>query len=168
LSFKYFVTSCEGISSPHKDIGRFSLDWDTKFKSALEPIKQGQKKVCSVLSTLYPGSSILIHNARIQGNNDVRLFSIHPGRGVLHLDEMCRQFADCVQTDAYHYYDFDYLIRLYSDALVKRNLIILPYELLRDDQSAFLTILEEKLGLEHIEPNFPRLNPSLSHEELYW
>jgi len=85
----------------------------------------------------------------------------------MHLDEMCMQFADCVQTDAYHYYDFDYLIRLYSDAFGEENLIVLPYELLRTT-ICFLTILEEKLGLEHIEPNFSRLNPSLSHEELYW
>jgi len=168
LSFKYFVTSCEGISSPHKDTGRFRLDEGHRIQKRPEPIKQGQQKVCSVLSTLYPGSSILVITRGFKGMLMSGYSQYIRSGGVMHLDEMCMQFADCVQTDAYHYYDFDYLIRLYSDAFGEENLIVLPYELLRDDQSAFLTILEEKLGLEHIEPNFSRLNPSLSHEELYW
>lgn len=49
---------------------------------------------------------------------------------MLHLDQMCIPLGDCLQLDEYHYYDFDYLIRLYSDAFGEENLIVLPYELL--------------------------------------
>ena len=47
-------------------------------------------------------------------------------------------------------------------------MIILPYELLRDDQAAFLSRIEERLGLPHFEFQTGRVNESLSPEELYW
>ena len=165
---KYFVTSSESICAPNKDAGAVCTDWGYEDQSRPEPIKQNQKQVCAVLSTLYPGSTILIITRGFKGIMMSGYSQYIRSGGILHLEDMCKQLAHCVQTDAYHYYDFDYLIGLYAGAFGEENLIILPYELLRDDQSAFLTILEERLGVKHIEPNFPRHNPSLSQEELYW
>lgn len=167
-SCKYFVTSCEGISSPHKDAGDFRTDFGREQRTRFDPIKQDQKQVCSVLGTLYPGSNILIITRGFKGIMISGYSQYIRSGGVMRMDGMCRQFAACLQTDENHYYDFDYLIGLYADAFGEENLIVMPYELLRDDQSAFLRILEEKLGLEHIEPNLSRINPSLSREELYW
>jgi len=81
-------------------------------------------------------------------------YSQYIGRGCTGSQQVCSQFADCLQTDENHYYDFDYLIELYSDAFGEQNVIVAPYELLRDDQSAFLGILESKLGIVRLESDF--------------
>ena len=164
---KYFVTSSEAICAPNKDAGGVCTDWGHEDQSRPEPIKQNQKQVCGVLTTLYPGSTILIITRGFKGIVMSGYSQYIRSGGILHLEDMYKQLGHYV-LDAYHYYDFDYLIGLYARAFGEENLIILPYELLRDDQSTFLTILEERLGVKHIEPNFPRLNPSLSQEELYW
>jgi hypothetical protein len=88
--------------------------------------------------------------------------------GRLHPEGMCRELAARLRHDEQHYYDFDYLIRLYGDAFGEENLIVMPYELLRDDQTAFLATLEERLGISHAEVELGRVNESLSPEELYW
>jgi hypothetical protein len=164
---KYFVTSFEGIATPHKSAGDFRLDTGLQ-DFGPEPIKDDQKNVCSVLSSLYPGSRILIVTRGFKGIILSGYSQYVRTGGVMHLDQMCKSLAHCLQIDDYHYYDFDYLIKLYSDAFGEENLIVLPYELLRDNQPAFLSALEEKLEVKHVEPEFGRLNQSLSPEELYW
>jgi hypothetical protein len=167
-TYKYFVTSCEEISTPHQNSGGLRLESGRRQQTRPTPVKEDQKKVCSVLSDLYPGSRILIVT---RGFREIIMSGysqyVRTG-GVLHLEEMCQQLSDCLRTEADHYYDFDYLIELYAAAFGEDNLIVMPYELLRDNQPAFLSVLEGKLGVAHIEPDFGRLNPSLSPEELYW
>ncbi|HEX2094154.1 MAG TPA: sulfotransferase [Longimicrobiaceae bacterium] len=166
--YRYYVTSFEGLSTPHRDAGRIRLDWSRSEPEFADPIKTDQAKVCDLLRTLYPDSRVLLVT---RGFRDLMISGysqyVRSG-GVLHLEGMSRAFAEHARTDALHYYDFDYLIRLYTEAFGEESLIVLPYELLRDDRKGFLTVLEEALGLEHVELEIGRVNPSLSPEELYW
>ena len=165
---RYYVTSFEGISSPYTGTGRASFEEGGKRGGLPDRIKDAQAEVCAVLKTLYPGSRVLIVT---RGFRDIALSGYSryvSAGGVLHLVEMCRYFADRLGEDVHDQYDFDYLIRLYADAFGRENLIVLPYELLRDDQPRFVRVLEERLELEHVEIDPGRVNASLSPEELYW
>lgn len=167
-AYKYYVTSFEGLVTPHETAGDVRLDFGGAEPQRPERLKENQAGVCGVLKALYPGSRILVVTRGFKG----MIFSgysqyVRMG-GRLHLKGMCRNLAAAAQEDAQYYYDFDYLLRLYGEAFGEENLIFLPYELLRDDQDRFLAVLEERLGLGHAEIRLGRVNPSLSPEELYW
>ncbi|HEX8585563.1 MAG TPA: sulfotransferase [Allosphingosinicella sp.] len=68
---------------------------------------------------------------------------------------------------AVHAWDYDYLVRIYREAFGGR-VIALPYELLRDDPSAFLRALEARLGIDRLDIPLDRLNPSLKPHEMRW
>jgi hypothetical protein len=167
-AYKYHVTSFEGLSTPHASAGGVRLDFGGAEPVREDRVKENQRAVCSVLHSLYPGSRVLVVTRGFKGmiisaySQSVRM------GGKLHLDGMCRELAERLRVDAYHYYDFDYLIRLYGEAFGDENLIVMPYELLRDDQHRFLATLEERLGLRHAGIELGRVNESLSPEELYW
>jgi hypothetical protein len=167
-AYKYYVTSFEGLSTPHESAGDVRLDFGGAEPERPERVRERQAGVCAVLKTLYPSSCVLVITRGFKG----MIFSgysqyVRMG-GRLHLEGMCRKLTAAAQDDAHYYYDFDYLLRLYGEAFGEENLIVLPYELLRDDQERFLTVLEERLGLGHAEVRLGRVNPSLSPEELYW
>lgn len=167
-AYKYYVTSYEGLSLPIVSAGGMHLDFAISRPAPDKGAKEKQAEVCSTLKSLYPSSRVLIVTRGFKGlilsgySECVRLGTR------LQLDGVCREFSECLRVDEDHYWDFDYLIRLYSDAFGDDNLIVMPYELLRDDQGRFLAALEERLGVAHAEVEAGRLNPSLSPEELYW
>ncbi len=167
-SYRYYVTSSEGLSTPHRSTGGLQLEGGGERGGLPERIKDAQADVCALLKTLFPGSRILVVT---RGFRDIVLSGysqyVRSG-GTQHLDGMIRDLADRLADDTGHYYDYDYLVGLYAAAFGADNVIVLPYELLRDDQPRFLRVLEERLGLPHREVRVGRVNASLSPEELYW
>jgi hypothetical protein len=167
-TYKYYVTSCEDLSTPHKSSGGIKLAYGGAEPFDDDRRKEKQARVCSVLKSLFPQSRILIVTRGFKGLIVSGYSQIVRTGGRVHLGEMCRQYAIGLQDESYNHYDFDYLLRLYGEAFGEENLIVLPYELLRDDQEKFISVLEERLGLRHVEIKLGRVNPSLSPEELYW
>jgi hypothetical protein len=167
-AFKYYVTSDEALTSPHEEAGEVPLVFGYAEMICMERAKEKQETVCSTLKSLYPGSLILIVTRGFKGGI-ISFYSqyVRTG-GRLHLRAMCRAFAECLRTDDRNYADVNYCVRLYGEAFGEGNVIVMPYELLRDDQNRFLAVLEERLGIAHDGVELGRLNPSLSPEELYW
>jgi hypothetical protein len=166
--YRYHVTSCEGFCSPHRnpDATRRATNRETgRFP---ERIKDAQADVCALLRALFPGSRVIIVTRGFRELAFSGYSQYVRSGGVQHLDGMIRQVAEHLGEDVGHYYDFDYLIGLYSEAFGRENVIVLPYELLRDDQPRFLGVLEEALEVSHLEVEIGRVNPSLSPAELYW
>jgi hypothetical protein len=124
--------------------------------------------VCELLRSLYPGSRILIVTRGFKGILLSGYSQFVRSGGTLHPEPMCRSLAVQLGGEDPQYYDFDYLIGLYAAAFGEENVIVLPYELLRDDQPRFLEVLEARLGVGHVDVEMGRVNPSLSPEELYW
>lgn len=166
--YSYYVTSYEGLSVPIISAGGIHLDFISPRPAPDTRVKEKQAAVCAALHSLYPDSRVLIVTRGFKGlimsgySECVRLGT------PLHLEGVCREFSKCLRTDADHYWDFNYLLQLYADTFGEENVIVMPYELLRDNQDRFLAILEQSLGIGHADVTFGRLNPSLSPEELYW
>jgi hypothetical protein len=167
-SYRYHVTSCEGLSSPHRNPAEVPLTADGETGRFPERIRDAQSGVCALLSTLFPGSRILIVTRGFREIAYSGYSQYVRSGGVRHLDGMMRQFTADAGEEASHYFNFDYLIGLYADAFGPENVTVLPYELLREDQSRFLEVLEQELGVSHVEVELGRVNPSLSPAELYW
>ncbi len=125
---------------------------------------QDQARVCEILSHLFPQSLVLIVTRGYAGilrsgySEYVKMGGHLPWEACL---EKYRPFLE-------QWLDINYLVGLYATAFGEANLIVLPYELLRDDPGGFLTLLEQRLGLDHYAANIGRVNPSLRPQEMYW
>lgn len=167
-AYKFYVTSFEGLSTPGPDAGTLKPDYVRAEQETDDVRRKHQAAVCEVLKSLYPDSRVLIITRGFKGMIVSGYSQYVRTGGRRHLREMCLQITEGRPEGNLHFYDFDHLIRLYREAFGEENLIVLPYELLREDQDRFLAALEERLGLEHTEVRLGRVNPSLSPEELYW
>ena len=64
--------------------------------------------------------------------------------------------------------DYDAVVALYERHFGRDNVIVLPYELLRDDPAAFTGALEQRLELRPGLAPVPRRNPSLTPGAVVW
>jgi hypothetical protein len=158
---RYRVTSCEGFSSPRPDAGGVNINYERLREMDMAA---GQKAVCGLLAALFPNAHILIVT---RGFRSMILSSysqyVRTGGNDALPDLIAQDHP--VEIDPW---DYDRLIAMYADAFGQDRVVVMPYELLREDVSRFTTALEERLGLDHIEPPRQRANPSLSPGELYW
>lgn len=169
--YRYYVTSAEELGTPYANAGSLQLGLAQGRATPPEPVQTRQAAVCSLLKTLFPGSRVLIvtrgpRALLLSGHSqEVRGGSV---QGVKARYRSLRGSAPGPLERTYRHRDFDYLISLYREAFGHDNVIVLPYELLRDDAARFIAVLEERLGLEPRELEVGRVNPSLTPEELYW
>ena len=161
----YYVTSFEDLSGPWgSSSGVVPIDFGRRNADLNWPMHCRQAHVCSTLDNLFPGAHILIVTRGLQGLIQSAYSQYVKTGGITH---PCAFWAQLSRGLA-QWTDFDHLIRLYRDAFGADQVLVLPYELLRDDPPAFIATLEERLGLCHYDIEIVRLNPSLSPEELYW
>jgi hypothetical protein len=136
-----------------------------------EPIAPRRERVCARLRTMFGDATILIVTRGFRSmmasaySQTVRWGPALSVDEVVALYEESPAFAGVRTADAL---DYDAAIRTYTETFGAENVMVLPYELLRDDPRAFLSKLEQRLGLEPRSYEAPWLNPSLSGAELYW
>lgn len=175
--YRYYVTSAEELSVPYADAGQLQVELARGRPAPPDPIQRRQAAVCELLRTLFPESRVLIVTRGFRALLLSGYSQEVKGGGVLGVKERYASMRTAPPPQpaegnplarAHLHRDYDYVIGLYREAFGAENVIVLPYELLRDDQARFLAVLEERLGLEHREIKIGRVNPSLSPEELYW
>lgn len=154
----WFVTSCEDLVSP-------SLPGHT-FADGRRPTAEYRRRTCEILHGLFSHATILIvtrsHDTVVRSAYSEYLR--HGGRlSLARLREFDVRAAQ-VEDD----WDYDVAVGLYESAFGAENVIVLPYELLADDPAGFTRILEERLGISHVEIEIPRLNTSLTSAEIRW
>jgi hypothetical protein len=154
------VTSAEALSMPRVSDAP-SMTHDVLSRRAV-PLAEARRQVCAILKRLCPGATILIVTrgfksaARSGYSQYVRTGGrLKPGEALAERFEVDTQ------------YDYDAVIDLYTRAFGPDNLLVLPYELLRDDPAAFARELEERLGVE-ASPPIASLNVSLSPAAIQW
>ena len=118
-----------------------------------------------MLAELFPNARILLVTRGFRSM--IRsVYAEWVRRGLdLEIAEFCERMAETIGGDLL---DYDHLISLYQRAFGADRVLILPYELLRDDPAAFIGELESWLGLDHFPPDPERVNAAISAQELYW
>ena len=162
--YEYLVTSFEDLVAPRTSAGIVPYKSGRRDVPFDWPTRQPQVRARDILKSLFPTARILIVTRGFKGFVQSAYSQYIRGGGVLSVSEFF--LSDDATLD--QVLDFDAVIRLYAEAYGRESLLILPYELLRDDPRAFIATLEERLGLRHCDIEIGRLNPSLSPEELYW
>jgi hypothetical protein len=160
----YRVTSAEGLATPHTSFGKPVTEHDTAWQ---RPMQESQAATCTILSELFPGAKVLIvtRGFRSAVFSMFSQFTRTAGRG--DFATFCANLESVIPERG-DGWDYCWLIALYVRAFGAENVIVMPWELLRDDVDRFVRTLEGRLGLEHLAPSRGRVNTSLSAEELYW
>lgn len=127
------------------------------------PIQIRQERVCAALADLFPTSSILIVTRGLRASVFSAYSQYVRAGGTRSAEATFRDHA----VDFADTWDYDRVVDLWSTAFQGR-VCVLPFELLREDPTAFIHAIEDFLELEHTPVDLPRLNPSLSAKELRW
>ena len=155
------VTSSESLSSPREsDAVTVAGAWS----EARPSIADSRVRVCQTLHRLSPTATMLIVT---------RGFKSALASGY---SQYVRQGGRLTQSDllAVHsehgasVLDYDGTVGLYEEAFGPERVVVMPYELLRDDPHAFFGALAERLELDAGPDAVPRLNPSLSPAAIVW
>jgi len=154
------VTSSEGLATPHVRVGDPLGDFESV---ASRPRPEAQAEACATLASLFPRAHVLLvtrgfRSIWFSGYSEF----IRGGGDPAELER--RAEADRREADAWNY---DRIIGLYRHAFGDR-LIVMPYEMLRDDPGGFARELERRLGLDHHPPPRERVNRALEAAELSW
>jgi hypothetical protein len=153
----YHVTSSEGFTAPLRVPGSRIISYD-------EPsdLRRARENTCRSLAALFPAAHVLILTRGFRSML-VSSFSQYVRIGG---DVPLEQVFTDPATE--HAWDYDDVVRMYRNAFGADKLLVMPYELLRDDAERFLRTLEERLGLAHFAFPSDPVNTSLSSVEMYW
>lgn len=147
------VTSCEDFAAPSRD----HREWDG--------MPAAQIAVCDTLHALFPAAHILIVTRGWRG-------ILESGYAELVRFGRTERFDAFVRSPAIldllpQILDYDRLIALYRRRFEGR-VIVLPYELLRDDPRAFLGVIETAMGVAAHRGAADAENVRLLPTELRW
>jgi hypothetical protein len=171
--FMYFVTSDESLTTPQTSSGSIPIENGKIDFTSINPTTFAQKKVCNTLKCLYPKAKILFITRGFNGiimsgySQYVRTGGTQSFQQFACTIRSARQ-EGAIKKGQAEVINFTFIANIYEEAFGKESVIVLPFELLRDNQNKFLSVIEERLGLPHFETKIGRLNESLSPEELYW
>jgi Sulfotransferase family len=157
----YYVTSYEGLSTPHASAGREAVDYDAMQQASMP---RAQTAACELLAALFPNAHILIvtRGFRSMGLSSYSQY-VRSG-GLESIADLCASLDAAKRAPL----NYDLIIGLYRGAFGDAKVIVLPYELLRDDAAAFLGEIARRLGLSAVEVPPCHPNPSLTPIELAW
>lgn len=159
------VTSDEGFA-----VGRARDRADPEDQLTDAPIAIRVERVCDLLAALFRGATILIVTRGFQGVMASLYSEYARGGGTRSIAEF--HSIGAPRSDRWSnpidYFDYNSVIKLYESRFGAENVIVLPYELMRDSPDSFIATLVARLGLRASSIPLPRLNSSLSAAELAW
>lgn len=158
---RYRVTSNEEFCAPRPDAGGNAVDYEQPRELG---VAESQLRVCSMLAGLFPNATVLIVTRGFRSMIVSSLSQYARSGGTIDPYELLRSSAN--EPDPR--WDYDRLIGAYRRAFGEGNVIVMPYELLRDDAGAFTRTLAERLGIDPHPPLRERVNESLSPVEIAW
>lgn len=150
------VTSSERLSSPNANQADGLEDYASKVA-----MRDMQAEVCRTLAAVFSNAMILIVTRGFRGMILSSYSQYVRTGGEADLPGFFATLAD-------HPWDYDAVIAMYVRAFGAENVIVMPYELLRDDSDAFLRELSARLQLEPVLASRERVNVTLTPAELYW
>jgi len=166
----YRVTSEELLSAPHLHGGPYAMDYRLTEDA---DIAAAQLRVCAMLAALFPNALVLIVT---RGFKSMILSSysqfVRAGGAVDLVDlvdsAVTRRGREFEYLASRAPWDYDHLVGAYRNAFGAENVIVLPYELLRDDPDEFTRCIALRLDIDHVAVPRQRINESLSPAAMYW
>ncbi|HEX6100127.1 MAG TPA: hypothetical protein VF432_27690 [Thermoanaerobaculia bacterium] len=168
---RYRVTSYEGLAAPHGDAGNVAVDYASARPT---DAATAQRRVCEILSGLFPRATVLIVTRGFRSMILSSYSQFVRSGGDADLAELVAVMQAGPGSPGYDHlagltpWNYDRVIGAYTAAFGADNVIVMPYELLRDAPDEFTRMLSQRLGIDPIPGPRDRINESLSAEEMYW
>jgi hypothetical protein len=156
------VTSAESLSSPRVSDAA-ALEDPAKALAALD-VAASRERVCHTLRRMLGPAAVLIVTRGFRDMLASNYAQYVRAGGRLHPRELYAPHAEQLAT----FLDYDAVIALYEATFGAEQVIVLPYELLREDAAAFVGEIERPLGLEAGNLAPPNLNRAPSPASLHW
>lgn len=153
------VTSAENLSAP---IERTA---DLYGRTLPMEIPGGQESVCQALAEVFPSAHILIVTRGFGATLRSGYSQLVRAGARFPFNAMTGSVG--IDSTSLAYLDYDRFVRLYRARFGDR-VIVLPYELLRDDPHCFLSQITSALGLDAGPAGLTVANSSLTDAELEW
>lgn len=167
INIKYFVTSYEGLVAPNAWAGSYPTEYG-KVGFIVSGYRDLQVKVCNQMKETFPNSQILMITRGFKKMLLSAFSQYVRCGGIMCWETFYEKYFESNKQVFSELFDYSFVYKLYADAFGEENLIVVPYELLKDDQDIFISFIEERLGLDHFAVNIGKIYESLSAEELYW
>jgi hypothetical protein len=136
-----------------------------------EPIAARRRRVCARLRTMFGDTTILIVTRGFRSIIASTYSEVVRWGSALSVEEFLSVYQESPAFEGWRVadvFDYDVALRLYADTFGAESVVVLPFELLRDDPRGFLARLEQRLDLELGSEQAPWHHRSLSGAELYW
>jgi hypothetical protein len=136
-----------------------------------EPVAARRPRVCARLRTMFGDPTILIVTRGFRSVIASSYSEVLRWGLALSVEEVVSLYQESPAFEGWRVadiFDYDASLRLYADTFGAESVVVLPFELLRDDPRGFLARLEQRLELEPRSEQAPWHNRSLSGAELYW
>lgn len=149
---EYFVLSSE-------DLSVWKGDFDVVgFKGKAYDIKQYHHNLSKTLFSIFPHGRVLVVT-RGYSSMFKSLYSQYiRGGGILTFRELQQEYGKYFSV----LYDYTMLIDIYQQVFGAENVIVLPYELLKENAGTFANTLEGRLNIQHRHQyNGEKVNASL-------
>jgi hypothetical protein len=158
------VTSSEGLLAPRREAWSVVVDYDELRKSSTGTARQ---RACTLLAELFPGASILIVT---RGFRSMILSSYSQYARTGGSDDLATLVASVndAAIGGQDPWDYDAHVTMYRREFGPENVIVMPYELLRDDPVHFTSWLARRLSIDESSVLTARVNESLSASEMAW
>lgn len=124
-------------------------------------VKEHQRALCRILVALHPTAKVLVVTRgfrSIMGSGYSQYLRVG---GVMGEAEWFSAYGSLMR----HFWDYDHLISLLHESFGRESVMVVPWELLRDDQQGFLRVITDALGIVDAEPTTERLKPGVLPEE---
>lgn len=159
------VTSSEGLATPYHATAWADLNHQAPPPPPAFP--EGRPRVAATLRDLFGSCQILIVTRGFRGALLSNYSEFVRQGGALSPGEMFRALEQAIDAGS-NLFDVDATAAAFAGAFGRENVILLPYEQLRDAPDAFLRALEEQTGLPRWEGSLAHVNAGLSPAELAW
>lgn len=124
-----------------------------------------QLRMCHTLHSLFPQARILIITRGFSSMLQSFYSEYIRTGGLLSYIDLIETHGESFLLKAYNY---NFLVSHYIEKYKKENIIVLPYELLRDNSELFLRKLESNLSINSYNFTNENINSSLDLKLIFW
>lgn len=151
----WFVVSSEDLAVWKGDIDIVGLKFNPY------DIRGYQNRICLTLHRTFPVAKVLIVTRGFESMLKSFYSQAMLGGAVQSFEEWQRESAGILSV----FFDYTFVITLYRQTFGNENVIVLPYELLRDNPAGFLAVIEKSLEIQDtIAFTTEKINPSLTYQ----
>lgn len=136
---------------------RFTAPNTENFKNINE-IETAQKNIAYTLHSLFPNAKVLIVTRGYESVIKANYSQYIKEGGIFSFNKLIEKHKNSKWLP----YNYSYIIDLYSKLFDKKNILILPFEMLKKEPNNFLIKIESFLKINHFDYITKVINPSLT------